>query len=160
MSMRRHAPRAAEPCRGSATVEFGLTLALLLLLAAGVVDLGRALLQYNTLAKSVRVAARHLGTLTPGTGHAAVRCLAVTGSTDTSNGSCEDDPLVPGLTPGAVVVCDRTNCADHNLHDTGQGQVHLVSVQIQGLAYVPLTGLVLQSLGFSAIRATFSMPAT
>lgn len=160
MSKRRHAPRAAGPYRGSATVEFGLTLALLLLLAAGVVDLGRALMQYNTLAKSVRVAARHLGTLTPGTDHAAVRCLAVTGSTDTDDGDCRDDPLVPGLTPDAVVVCDRSNCADHNLHDTGQGQIHLVSVQIAGLAYTPLTGLVLQRLGFSAIRATFSMPAT
>jgi len=160
MSKRRHARPAAMPCRGSATVEFGLTLAVLLLLAAGVVDLGRALLQFNTLAKSVRVAARHLGTLTPGTGHDAVRCLAVTGSTDTDDGDCEDDPLVPGLTPDAVVVCDRSNCADHNLHDTGKGQVHLVSVQITGLAYTPVTGLVLQSLGFSAIRATFSMPAT
>lgn len=160
MSMHRHARPAAAPRPGSATVEFGLTLALLLLLAAGVVDVGRALMQYNTLAKSVRVAARHLGTLTPGTDHDAVRCLAVTGSTETDDGDCHDDPLVPGLTPDAVVVCDRSNCADHNLHDTGQGQVHLVSVQIEGLAYAPLTGLVLQSLGFSAIRATFSMPAT
>jgi len=160
MTMRRHVHPGPAPRTGSATVEFGLTLALLLLLAAGVVDIGRALMQYNTLAKSVRVAARHLGTLTPGTDHDAVRCLAVTGSTDTDDGDCEDDPLVPGLTPDEVVVCDRSNCADHNLHDTGQGQVHLVSVQITGLAYTPVTGLVLQSLGFSAIRATFSMPAT
>jgi len=160
MTAHRHARRPAVPRPGSATVEFGLTLAILLLLAAGVVDVGRALMQYNTLAKSVRVAARHLGTLTPGTDHDAVRCLAVTGSADLDDDDCSDDPLVPGLSPDEVVVCDRSNCADHNLQGTGRGQVHLASVRIRGLAYSPLTGLVLQQLGFGDIRATFSMPAT
>lgn len=76
---------------GVALVEFALVLPLLLTLSLIVTEYGRALFQYNTLAKSVRDATRYLSTQSPGTKNIEARKLVVYGKSDNT-------PLAVGLT--------------------------------------------------------------
>src|SRR5438105_5883676 len=66
---------------GVAIVEFALVLPLLLLLTMTVTEFGRALYQYDILAKAVRDAARYLSVQTPGTHTTEARNLVVYGNT-------------------------------------------------------------------------------
>lgn len=77
---------------GVALVEFALVLPLLLILSLIVTEYGRALFQYNTLAKSVRDATRYLSTQSPGTKNVEAKNLVVYGRNDTLS------PLAAGLT--------------------------------------------------------------
>jgi len=52
--------------RGVATTEFALALPMLLMIMLPILEFGRAYYQYNTIAKSVRQAARYLSVRSPG----------------------------------------------------------------------------------------------
>lgn len=123
---------------GAAMVEMVVVTPLMLLLVLGVTELGKALVQYNTLTKSVRDAARHvsgvalLGTtgtvlITPDV-EAAAQNLVVFG-----NLAGTGSPLLPALSPDHISVADVGN--------------DMVLVQAN-YPYVPLTGPVLQTFGF------------
>jgi len=79
--------------RGVALVEFALIVPFLLLLSMIAIEFGRAIMQYNTLTKSVRDAARFLSVQTPGTRIAQAKNLAVYGNLGGTGA-----PLVRGLT--------------------------------------------------------------
>src|SRR5437867_5937189 len=82
--------------RGVVAVEFALLLIPLMLLVFGVAEFGRALYQYNTLAKAVRDSARMLSQYNPADADypvANAECLAVYGKTGCST---SDVPLAPG----------------------------------------------------------------
>src|SRR5205085_7112490 len=83
--------------RGAATIEFAVLMFPLATLTFGVTEAGRALHQYNTLAKSVRDAARYQSGVTPGNTLAA-QCVALTGSAATSGPNCPGTPLLPAMT--------------------------------------------------------------
>jgi Flp pilus assembly protein TadG len=145
--------------RGVAAVEFAILLIPLLVLAFGTSEFGRAIYQYNTLAKATRDAARFLS------GHDsssseyptdAAKCLAVYG-----NQSCTGDPLAPGLTTTMVSICDRTNSSgcpgeQYSAVDTGSGVINLVKVKISGYQFTSLVPLATNftSLGFGDIGTT------
>lgn len=142
-------PRAA---RGVAAVEFALLLTPLLLMIFGATELGRAIYSYNTLDKTVRDAVRHLSQHGPGdaTIAAEARCLAVHGNT-----SCSGPALTPGLTTGAITICDAVLCpGTHAGVGTGHGSVNLVTVSISGYAYTSLVTLVVPSMTFNSISVT------
>lgn len=84
---------------GVAIVEFALVLPLLLILTFITTEYGRALYQYNTLAKSVRDAARYMSVQSPSdtTSYAAARNLVVYG-----NPAGSGTPLVHGITTSMV----------------------------------------------------------
>jgi len=82
---------------GVALVEFALVLPFLLLLAFVTTEYGRALYQYNTLAKSVRDAVRFLSIQSPETMTTQAQNLVVYGSV-TNTGT----PLVFGLSLAQV----------------------------------------------------------
>lgn len=65
---------------GAAAVEFALVLPFLLLLTFITTEFGRAIWEYNILAKSVRDAARYLSVQTPGTKISEARSLMVYGN--------------------------------------------------------------------------------
>jgi Flp pilus assembly protein TadG len=67
--------------RGVALVEFALILPTLLILTFVTTEFGRALYQYNTLAKSVRDGARYLSIQLPNTHLTEARNLIVYGNT-------------------------------------------------------------------------------
>lgn len=129
--------------RGVAAVEFALLLVPMMLLAFGVVEYGRALYQYNAVAKGSRDAARLLSHNSPvdtdyATTQTAARCLAVFGNTE-----CDGDALAPGLTTSHVQICDRVNwssCAGSTADTyfnvpTGLGLINLVEVRITGYTF-------------------------
>ncbi|MDF3036473.1 MAG: pilus assembly protein [Paucimonas sp.] len=83
--------------RGGALVELALILPLLLLMTFITTEFGRAVYQYNTLAKSVRDAARYLSVQTPGSHQTEARNLVIYGNTAGTG-----TPLVPDLTAAHV----------------------------------------------------------
>ena len=96
--------RAVRTQRGVAAVEFALVAVLLLTIAFGAIEFGRAFYQYNTLIKSTRSAVREftlagrIGTI--GSREGRARCLAVYGKTPCD--SDRDTSLLAGLTPQLV----------------------------------------------------------
>ena len=142
---RRHA-------RGVAAVELALLLTPLLVMLFGVTELGRAIYSYNTLAKTVRDATRHLSQHGPGDAviAAEARCLAVYGTTD-----CTGTVLTIGLSTDQVVLCDAVLCpATHAGQSTGLGAVNLVSVGIAGYAWSSVVQWVVPDMRFNTISVT------
>jgi Flp pilus assembly protein TadG len=125
--------------RGAAAVELAIMLIVMVPLAFGVAEFGRALYQYNTLVKTVRDAARLLSQHNPSDDTypiAQATCLALHGNVD-----CSGPLLAPGLTSDMVTICDRVNACAGDLYGdvgTGSGLVNLVEVRISGyqLAYM------------------------
>jgi Flp pilus assembly protein TadG len=137
--------------RGVAAVELGIVIIPLVLCAFGITELGRAVYQYNTLAKATRDAARFLSTQGAGDANdfTIARCLAVHG-----NRTCTGAPLVPGLTTGMVNVLDSSNSASHAGQATGSGVVNLVTVQVAGYSFTSLMTFVVPSMTFGPIGTT------
>lgn len=147
--------------RGVAAVELGLLMPILILLAFGITEFGRAFYQYNTLAKAVRDGVRYLTHYAPGderyeTHKSNARNLVVCGTTS----SCSDaSALVSGLKTSLVSICDRSNCPDHNLQPvvhagTPLGQVNLVTVTVSGFRFTSLVPLITPNIMFGPISAT------
>ena len=138
--------------RGVAAVELGLLMTPMILMMFGATEFGRAVYTYNTLDKAVRDAARHLSQNGPGdaTIQSEARCLAVFG-----NSTCSGNALAPGLTVGAITLCDAQSCpASHAAQGTGSGVVNLVSATVVNYTYSSLVQLVMPNLNFNNISAT------
>jgi Flp pilus assembly protein TadG len=144
---------AAGPARqrGVAAVELALVIIPLLLLVFGVSEFGRAIFQYNTLAKATRGAARFLSTQGSGLGHAQAVCLAVHGDR-----TCTAPTLVSGLSASNISICDATNCpATHLAVQTGTGQLSLVTVTVSGFQFVSLVNFTVFGYTIGAPNITF-----
>jgi len=140
--------------RGVAAVEFALLLPVMLALAFGASELGRAIYTYNTLDKAVRDGVRHLSQHGPGdaTITSEARCLAVFG-----NLNCTGTALAPGLTTGAVTVCDSVSCPlTHLAQPTGSGVRNLVTLSITGYAFNSAVTYVIPNLNFNNISVTMA----
>lgn len=138
--------------RGAAAVEFALLLMPMLLLLFGVTEFGRAMYQYDAIAKSVRGAVRHLSQHSAGdaTSINAAKCIAVFG-----NAECASPALLPGLTTSMIAVCDASNCAgSHANQSTGSGVVNLVTVTISGYQFSSLVPALMPSITFGDISST------
>lgn len=148
--------------RGLALVELGISLFMLITIAFGITEFGRAIYQYNTLAKAVRDATRFLSTRDSLDSAAKdqARCQAVYGKATLT---CATDaslvPLVPGLTLAMVSICDALACpADHSAQGTAP-VINLVTVSIGGPNATPYTfdsifSFVVPDIQFGPIRAT------
>ena len=89
--------------RGQSLIEFAMVLPILLLLAMGTIEFGRAYYQYNTLSKSVREGARYMSMHGYTTAEQTnAKRMACHGNT-TGSGT----PCVPGLTTGNIAVTSR-----------------------------------------------------
>lgn len=97
--LRRKFPRAKLE-RGQSTVELAMVVPLLLLIAAGAIEFGRAYYLYNTLSKSVREAARYMSQSAFGNAEKNnCRLLAVYG-----NSAGTGNPILPGLATGNIQI--------------------------------------------------------
>jgi len=112
--------------RGVAVVELALVIPMLVLLMLIVTELGRAVMQYNTLAKSVRDGARYLTMQLPGTKLTEARNLVVYGNT-AGTGS----PLVAGLT-GAHVPNPTWQTAG------ALPEINTVTIRVSGFSFSPM----------------------
>lgn len=149
MAMKKLPPRRSQ--RGAAAVELALTAGLLLLVLQGASELGRAMVQYNTVVKGTRAAVRYLAQSAAGntTAIATAKNLVLYGSPAT--GTLQ----VPGLTAAMVSVCDATSCAGtHFAQLTGAGSVDLVTVTVTGLQFQSLFSGVIPNFTFDPIAAT------
>jgi hypothetical protein len=148
---------SANRQRGVAMIELGVTLALLVTIVFGITEFGRAIYQYNTLAKAVRDGARFLAVRDPSApaSISQARCMVVHG-----NPSCTGPALVPGLTLAMVSVCHAMDPACASTHQA-QGAapvIGLVSVTIGGpdapFTFESLFSFVVPNIQFGAISAT------
>ena len=138
--------------RGTAIIEFALVLPLLVLMSILVVEIGRAMYQYNALAKSVRDAARYLSMQLPNTQVAEAKNLVVFG-----NPGGTGTPLLPGLNIAAHVP-------DPTWQDAGADPViHTVTIQVSNYSFQSMFtnvfGVNFPALQFSAIQATMRSPS-
>lgn len=140
---------------GLALVELALTIGILLAIVFGITEFGRAIYQYDTLAKAARDAARYLSTKTPGdtTAIAASKCLAVYGKT-----TCTGTTLAPGLTTAMVSVCDSSNCPATHQAQGSAPVIDLVTVTIGGVnnpfTFTTAVPFVVPNINFAAISVT------
>lgn len=136
--------------RGAIAVELGIVMIPLVTLAFGITEYGRAIYSYNTLAKSVRDAARYLTSQTPGdpAAHAEAQCMAAFGNAD-----CTAPPLAPGLTAAMVQTCDAVlTCPGVTTSiTTGSGTINLVAVRITGYPYDSVVEFVMPDMTFNNI---------
>jgi len=135
---------------GIALVEFALVLPLLLLMTFIVTEYSRALYQYNTLAKSVRDAARYLSSQDPGTHITEAKNLVVYG-----NPAGTGTPLAIGLTASKV--------PDPVWATRGSSPViNTVTISINGYAFTPIFasafGLNFGTITYANITATMRAP--
>ncbi|MDB5764988.1 MAG: TadE-like protein [Herminiimonas sp.] len=138
--------------RGVAAVELAILIVPLLVLTFGVTEFGRAIYQYNILAKATRDATRFLSAQGPGDPGdvAAAQCLAVYGNRD-----CTGTVLVPSLTTAMVNVCDSLGCpGTHQNQATGSGVINLVTVTITGYPFTSLVPFVVPNITFGPISTT------
>lgn len=156
--------KTSFPQKGVAAVEFGLLLVPLVTLAFGITEYGRAMYQYNAIAKGARDAVRLLSQTSPadlayGNSTTAAKCLAVYGNT-----GCTGNVLVSGLTVNKVAVLDRiSDPGTHGLQpvtgpDGVTGVANLVTVQVSGYQFTSLVSFVAPNITFNNISATMVQP--
>lgn len=131
---------------GAALIELALVIPILLILSLVVIEVGRALLTYDELTKSVRDAARYLSMQTPGTKLTEARNLVVYGNT-AGSGSAK----VSGLA--------TTNVPDPTWQQVGSApQITTVTVKVSNYTFQPMIasafGLTFGPIPFNAISAT------
>jgi Flp pilus assembly protein TadG len=143
--------------RGVAFLELALSLSLLITIVFGITEFGRAIFQYNTLAKAARDAARYLVVRDPSAAGvvADAKCMAVYG-----NPNCTGNVLVSGLTTAMVTVCYAADpaCAATHQSQGASPVINLVTVTIGG-ANNPYTfssalSFIVPNFDFGAISVT------
>lgn len=133
--------------KGVAAVEFGILLIPLVVLAFGITEYGRAIYQYNALAKATRDATRFMSRHDSTSADYPVsdaKCLVVYGKTCAGSSATS---LVPGLVTSMIEICDKTNSAacpgeSFAAVDTGSGVINLVKVKVSGYEFTSLVPFV------------------
>jgi Flp pilus assembly protein TadG len=146
-----------------ALIELAFAIPFLILLSLIATEFGRAIYQYNTIAKSVRDAARYLAMQTPNTHGTEARNLVLYGTTTSNTNSV---PLVPGLS-SSNLPSDSTP----SWQTTGSNPViNTVTITVQGFCFRPMVanvfGVALTSptqscngIPFGNISATMRAPS-
>jgi len=136
--------------RGVALTEFALTLPMLLMIMLPILEFGRAYYQYDTLAKSVRQAARYLSVRSPGIDVDKARNIVVYG-----NPAGTGSPLVPGLSLSNVPTPTYGTTGTYPVLNT-------VTVTVTGFTFVPLvkgvSWIAFDNITFGPIQATLRSP--
>ena len=165
--MRQTAVNARYRQCGVAAVEFALLAIPMAAMLFGITELGRAAYSYDTLAKSVRTAARHLSSHNAGdlTAIGEAKCLAVYG-----NQTCSGAVLAPGLTTAMVDVCDATDASlcpgqphasvPSCYAGTCTGVVNLVTVRITAYPFTSLAPFFVPDLNFGSTASNTGVGAT
>jgi hypothetical protein len=135
--------------QGSALVEFALVLPLLLILSFVITELGRAYFQYNTLAKSVREAARFLSVRSPGVDVGLAKNIILYGN--------------PGGSGNYQLPALSTAKIDPTWQSLGSyPAINTVTIVVSNFSFTPIVssvfGITLPTVVFSPIKATMRSP--
>lgn len=142
---------------GIVAVELALLLVPLTVILFGMVELGRAFYQYDTLVKSTRSAARYLSVQAPGAAVAEAKCLVVAGAVRATDCS---PALIPNLDVSMVSVRyidGVSTCPAGSV--TGCGAINLVEVCVNcaeaaaKFQFVSIAKLFVPDVAFGQIRA-------
>jgi len=137
--------------RGVALVEFALLLPFMLILTLSVTEIGRAYYQYNTIAKSVREAARYLSVRAKNVDVDKARNIVVYG-----NPNATGTPLALGLSLSNVPNPTWDSTGSYPTFST-------VTVSVTGYKFVSLVssvfGVPLGTINFNTIQATMRSPS-
>lgn len=135
---------------GAALVEFALVLPMLLVMICITTEFGRAYYQYDTIAKSVREAARYLSVRATGIDEDKAKNIIVYGNPD-GTGS----PVFPGLTLANVSTPTHATTGSYPT-------VNTVTITVTGYTFVPMVssvfGFALKNITFGPIHATMRSP--
>jgi hypothetical protein len=143
--------------KGIVAVEFALLLLPLSLILFGMVEVGRAFYQYDTIVKSARSAARYLSVQMPGAGILEAKCMVVAG---TANPITCAPPLAPNLNTAMVTVRyidGVSTCPMGSV--TGCGAINLVEVCVncaeapEKFQFISIAKVFVPDITFGAIRA-------
>lgn len=147
---RKSRPASVRKSRGVAMVEFMIVLPVILLITFGVTELGRAIIQYNTLTKALEGGARHA---------AAYGLLGTAGSVfiDPTLDAEIRNLVVYGDTPGSgTPVLQGFDPAQISITETAPGWIEISAVY----PYVPALGNTLPTFGFGPPQSvSFNMAA-
>lgn len=150
MLLRQEKKQGEKRQQGAALIELALILPLLLLLTFITTEFGRAVYQYNTIAKSVRDAVRYISIQTPGTHTAEARNLIVYGNTAGTGA-----PLAPGLSLAHVALPTWQAAGTTPVINT-------VTVTVSGYTFQSLFasvfGIPFGSFNYNDISATMRAP--
>lgn len=136
--------------KGVAAVEFGLLLIPLVTLAFGITEFGRAMYQYNSIAKGTRDAVRYISIRSPGdTDSTVARCLILYGNT-----GCKGSPLIANFEKAATVKVNNSS----RQPIPGGGVANLVTVEVSGFKFVSLVSFVVPDITFGPISTTMFGP--
>jgi Flp pilus assembly pilin Flp len=114
---------------GTQMIEFAIIFPVLLLMFAGVTELGRMFYTYNTLAKATRSGARYLSTVpSVSFSSAAAKNIVMCGNAAGCGGVNQPAVIVPNLTVNNIVITPPVTGAT----------VKYVDVAITGYSYQPL----------------------
>ena len=139
---------------GVALVEFAITVSLLMLIVFGITEFGRAIFQYDTLAKAARDATRLLSTKAPGDADAIADATCLTVYGHMAPCSTTETPLVPGLTSSMVSICDSISCAATHQSQGAAPVMNLVTVTINAYPFASLVSFVVPNFNFGPISVT------
>jgi Flp pilus assembly protein TadG len=142
--------------RGALAVEFGLVTLILVPLVLGVVEFGRALYAYDTLAKSVRSAARYLSVGEPASAarQLEAKCIVVTGSPTTAGGACSGTPQLPGLDTGMVTIYEPSTSDTVRAIATGAGSLDAVSVSVPSYPLSQIASVLYSGISIGPVSVT------
>lgn len=136
--MRKH-----TKSKGVAAIEFAIVLPLLLSVAFIIVELARAMYEYDSLVKNARAAARYLTTVDPSNSENRDRAICIAKAADpyaTCMGANPPTnptpaPWLARLSGATVTVMWSGNTPGLSNVSTGHGTVDLVTVVISGYVY-------------------------
>jgi Flp pilus assembly protein TadG len=142
--------------RGAIAVEFGLVTLVLVPIVLGVVEFGRALYAYDTLAKSVRSAARYLSVGEPASASRQLeaKCIVVTGSPTVSGGACSGTPQLPGLNTGMVTIYEPSTSDAVRAIATGSGSLDAVSVSVSSYPLSQIASILYSGFSIGPVSVT------
>ncbi|MBK6675952.1 MAG: pilus assembly protein [Rhodocyclaceae bacterium] len=130
--------------RGAVAVELAFIAIPLVFMVLATIDFARAMFVYDQLAKAARDGARYLSFFDPTIAAEYPTDMAksrmIYGTANPADGAT---PIVPGLTPEMIEICDRINsggCAGGPFGDVPtptSGTINLVRVSITGYTFNP-----------------------
>ncbi len=130
LKTRKTSRRFFQNENGTQMIEFAIIFPVLLLMFAGVTELGRLYYTYNTLAKATRTGARYLSTVQDVAANTtAAKNMVLCGNAAGCGGVNQPAIIAPNLSANNIVVTPPV---------AGVAQVKYVDVAITGYTYQPL----------------------
>ncbi len=137
--------------KGQALLEFALVTLVFFILAFGIIEFGRALWTWNTIAEATRAGARYATTATPTGTDTEIKKMVVYKDPNATAGST---PVLPGLTESNVTVDYLMN---NGTAAASKAVADIIQVSITGYQFPFLVTLFGPSLTLPPFKTTLPL---